>query len=65
MLEEFDKQKSRHDDDRISMFMRIHQYRMVFPFPSLIDHRIELDSLANNIVGHRAIKFIDNKEDEK
>ena len=61
MLVEFDKQKSRHDDDRISGFMRLNGYKMVFPFPSLIDHRIELDSLANNVVGLRAIKFIDDK----
>lgn len=61
MLEEFDKQRSRHDDDRISAYMQKHQFRIVFPFPSLIDHRIELESLANNVVGNRAIKFIDNE----
>lgn len=62
MLKEFDKQRSRHDDDRISGFMRMNGYKIVFPFPSLIDHRIELKSLANNVVGPRAIKFIDDKK---
>jgi len=62
MLEEFDRQRSRHDDDRISMFMQKHGFRIVFPFPSLVDHRIELDSLANNVVGLRAIKFIDDAD---
>jgi len=62
MLVEFDKQHSRHDDDRISMFMRKHGYRVVFPVPSFIDHRIELESLAKNVVGNAAYKFIDNCE---
>jgi mannosyltransferase OCH1-like enzyme len=64
MLEEFDKQKSRHDDDRISGFMKKHDYKIVFPFPSLIDHRIELKSLAGNIVGLKAVKFIDNEKED-
>jgi hypothetical protein len=62
MLVEFDKQTSRHDDDRISMFMKKNGYRMCFPFPSFIDHRVELDSLANNDPGLKAIKFIDDCE---
>ena len=61
MLEDFALQKSRHDDDRISMYMQKHQYKIVFPYPSLVDHRIELESLAHNVVGNRAIKFIDNE----
>jgi hypothetical protein len=61
MLEEFDRQFSRHDDDRISEYLRKHNYKVVFPVPSFIDHRIELESLAGNVVGNAAYKFIDAK----
>ena len=60
MLAEFDRQSSRHDDDRISAFMRKNGYRMCFPYPSLVDHRTELESLAGNDTGLKAIKFIDD-----
>lgn len=62
MLEEFDRQSSRHDDDRISAFMKKSGYRMCFPCPSLIDHRIELESLAGNDTGLHAIRFIDDQK---
>ena len=64
MLIEFDKQKSKHDDDRISGFMKKNKYKIVFPYPSLVDHRIELESLVNNFVGLNAIAFIDDEKAE-
>ena len=61
MLEEFDRQTSRHDDDRISEYVRKNNYRMAFPVPSLIDHRCDLGSVAGNKKSLRAYQFIDRK----
>ncbi len=60
MLKEFDKQTSRHDDDRISAFMKKNGYKMCFPVPSLIDHKHELKSLAGINEDRPAWKFIDD-----
>lgn len=61
MLEEFDRQFSRHDDDRISAYITKNNMRMIFPVPSLIDHRSELDSLAGNKRSLSAYNYIDRK----
>jgi hypothetical protein len=60
MLIEFDKQTSRHDDDRISAFMKKNGYKMCFPVPSLIDHKNEMKSLAGINETRKAWKFIDD-----
>jgi hypothetical protein len=56
MLLEFDRQHSRHDDDRISEYCKRIGMKILFPVPSLIDHRIDGISLANNPVGLAAWK---------
>ena len=56
MLAEFDRQHSRHDDDRISEYCKKNGIKIVFPVPSLIDHRVDQPSLANNPIGLMAWK---------
>ena len=50
MLREYDRQRSKHDDDRISEYVKRNGLRMIFPVPSLIGHRSEVNSVAGN--GH-------------
>ena len=56
MLVEFDRQTSRHDDDRISEYCKRVGMKIKFPVPSLINHRIDGESLANNPFGLAAWK---------
>ena len=56
MLVEFDRQHSRHDDDRISEYCKRIGMKIKFPVPSLINHRIDGVSLANNPIGLAAWK---------
>lgn len=56
MLVEFDRQHSRHDDDRISEYCKRAGVKILFPVPSLVDHRIDGPSLANNPIGLSAWK---------
>ena len=48
MLVEFDQQRSRHDDDRISEYVKRNGIKMLFPVPSFIGHRSEIPSIVNN-----------------
>jgi hypothetical protein len=48
MLAEFDRQRSRHDDDRISEYTKRNGIKILFPVPSFIGHRCEIPSVANN-----------------
>ena len=57
MLVEFDRQKSRHDDDRISEYCKRNGIKILFPVPSLVNHRIDQPSLANNPIGFEAWKM--------
>lgn len=50
MLAEYDRQRSRHDDDRISEYVKRNRIKMLFPVPSLIGHRSDIHSVAGN--GH-------------
>jgi hypothetical protein len=56
MLAEFDRQHSRHDDDRISEYCKKTGMKILFPVPSLINHRIDQESLAHNPVDRMAWK---------
>jgi len=57
MLVEFDRQHSRHDDDRISEYVKRNGIKMLFPVPSLIGHRGDIDSVAGNKRGLDVWKF--------
>lgn len=57
MLVEFDRQRSRHDDDRISEYCKKNGVKILFPVPSLVNHRIDQPSLANNPIGFEAWKM--------
>jgi hypothetical protein len=57
MLVEFDRQRSRHDDDRISEYVKRKGMKMLFPVPSLIGHRGDIDSVAGNNRGLDVWKF--------
>jgi hypothetical protein len=57
MLQEFDRQRSRHDDDRISEYVKRNGMKILFPVPSLIGHRCEVPSIANNTVSRPVWKF--------
>ena len=48
MLTEFDRQRSRHDDDRVSEYVKRNGIKMLFPVPSFIGHRSEIPSIVNN-----------------
>jgi len=50
MLREYDLQRSKHDDDRISEYVKRNGIKMLFPVPSLIGHRGDIESVAGN--GH-------------
>jgi hypothetical protein len=50
MIAEFDRQRSQHDDDRISEYVKRNGMKILFPVPSLIGHRSEIPSVANNTV---------------
>ena len=62
MLAEFDRQHSRHDDDRISEYVKRAGMKIKFPVPSFIDHRSDAHSLAGNPESLSAWKYIDNGE---
>jgi hypothetical protein len=57
MLAEFDRQHSRHDDDRISEYAKRNGMKILFPVPSLVNHRIDQPSLVNNPIGFEAWKM--------
>lgn len=57
MLEEFDRQFSRHDDDRISIYAKKNRMKILFPVPSFVDHRCDLPSLAHNKKSSPAFQF--------
>lgn len=48
MLAEFDRQRSKHDDDRISEYCKRNGVKILFPVPSLIGHRNDVPSVASN-----------------
>lgn len=62
MLKFYDTLKIRHDDERISQWIRKKGFRMCFPIPSLVDHDDHNPSLAGNGIGlnRQAYKYIDN-----
>lgn len=57
MLAEFDRQRSRHDDDRISEYVKRAGMRIIFPVPSLIGHRGDIPSVAGNTQSLDVWKF--------
>ncbi len=57
MLIEFDRQRSRHDDDRISEYIKRRRMKILFPVPSFIGHRGDIDSVAGNPRGLDVWKF--------
>jgi hypothetical protein len=57
MLIEFDRQRSRHDDDRISEYVKRNGIKMIFPVPSLIGHRCDIPSIANGNKSLEVWKF--------
>lgn len=57
MIAEFDRQRSRHDDDRISEYVKRAGMRILFPVPSLIGHRGDIPSVAGNTQSLDVWKF--------
>lgn len=57
MLREYDRQRSKHDDDRISEYVKRKGMKMLFPVPSLIGHRGDIESVAGNHRGLDVWKF--------
>jgi hypothetical protein len=57
MLAEFDRQRSRHDDDRISEYVKRQGMKILFPVPSLIGHRCDIPSIANTNKSLEVWKF--------
>jgi hypothetical protein len=51
------------DDTRIGRYLSGKKFNIIYPMPSLIDHRSDLESLVGNALsnGRRAYKFIDNE----
>jgi hypothetical protein len=49
----------KQDDTRIKSFLMYKKMKVVYPMPSLVDHRGE-DSLVGDSVGRKAFYFIDN-----
>ena len=57
MLAEFDRQSSRHDDDRISEYVKRNGMKIYFPVPSFIGHRCDIPSVTNNTKSLPVWKF--------
>lgn len=62
MIEECDKMYQPEDDVRISKFTKKIGMVIVFPIPSLVDHREEDVSLVGDKVIRKALFFIDNEK---
>ncbi len=61
MLDFYDKQVGNKDDNRIKKYLLDKGYRVLYPVPSLVDHRVGPSLVGDPGLGRKAYWFIDNE----